>query len=59
MTTRVAHRLRPGDELADGTIIWEQYNDDDGTWLEFSDGDQGYVDPTRRFKLADSQFDAP
>jgi hypothetical protein len=46
-----ADELVRGDELADGTFVSEVYHED-GLWIAFSDGSEGYVTPSRLFTLA-------
>lgn len=42
-----ADELQPEDELVNGLCLERVYNDIDGVWVEWSDGDCGYMDHDR------------
>jgi hypothetical protein len=53
MTKVKPRNLVPGDELASGVYVTGVWHDPEGTWLETSDGDAGYVhDEERPFRVA-------
>lgn len=44
--------LQESDELVTGEIVTAVYADvDNGVWVEFSDGHQGYVNPNKMFRV--------
>lgn len=50
-TTAKPSGLQVGDTFADGTVIVELYRDVDGTWIETDDGDCGYLDDGKRYRI--------
>jgi len=52
---KLARELEKGDEvlLHDGSTVWvdEIYLDDDGVWVEWSDGDMGHVQANGLYEL--------
>lgn len=50
-TTVKPAALQVGDTFADDTVIVELYRDVDGTWVETDDGDFGYLDDGKRYRI--------
>lgn len=47
-----AKTLQPGDEVKRGDqidMVWNCYNDPEGTWIDWESGDCGYVDPNAKY----------
>ena len=50
----IAKHLIAGDEFPSGIYVTAVYYDPDGTWLETSDGDAGYVqDESKLYEVMD------
>lgn len=43
--------LQLGDELDNGVYLVAKYSDPEGLWVDWSDGDCGYVNPDRTYAV--------